>query len=113
MTVSKENNFQVIDGSGTGAIGGRGDLSAGLSLVRAEIDAEIARSGAPARVAAAVLAEAGMAQRHHLRWVAIAATLVVAAGLGGLFEVNRQPAASDLNVVVLDPLTFGAVAVDQ
>jgi hypothetical protein len=112
MTVSKEINLHVIQGSGGGPDGG-GDLSAALDRARVEIDADILRSGAAARVTAAVLAEVGIMPSHRLRWVAIAATLVIAAGLGSLFEATRQPTPADMNVVVLDPLTFSAVAVNQ
>ena len=112
MTVPRETNLHVIDGSGAGASGG-GDLDSGLERVRAEIDAEIAGCGAARRIAVAVLSETGMAPRWRLRWVAIAATLVLAAGLGGFVEMTRQQPTSDVNVVALDPLTFGAVAVDQ
>jgi hypothetical protein len=112
MTVPRETNLHVIDGAGPGASGG-GDLHSGLQRVCAEIDAEIAGSGATRRVVVAVLSEAGAAPHRRLRWVAIAATLVLAAGLGGFVEMARQQPAGDVNVVALDPLTFGAVAVDQ
>ena len=102
MTALRDNHLRLA----------ASDLDTALDRVKGAIDAEIAASGANARVAAAVLSETGTSPRRHLRWLAIAATLVVAAGVGGLFEMNRQQ-TSDLNVVVLDPLTFSAVAVDQ
>ena len=89
------------------------DLAAGLERARTAVDAEIAGSAAAQRVAAAVLAEVGLGPPRRLRWLGIAATLVIAAGLGGLFEANRLQASAPLDLVVLDPLTFGAVAVDQ
>ena len=79
------------------------------------IDAEICPLGAGARVAAAVLAETGRrGPTAVLRWLAVAATLVIAAGLGGLrrdhpLAGDRQAATSSC----LDPLTFGATGVDQ
>ena len=87
-------------------------LDAGLQRARVQIDAEIAQSAAPTRVAAAVLTET-IGPQPRLRWLAIAATMVVAAGLGGLYETSRLQASPELNIVSLDPLTFGAVAVDQ
>ena len=104
MTVSNDN-FP----SGAGG----GELEDGLQRARAAIDAEIARAHAADRVAAAVLSEVGIPPGRRLRWLGIAATLMIAAGLGGLFEANRLQASAPLDVVVLDPLTFGAVAVDQ
>ena len=105
MTVSNDNLPAGDDGGG--------ERNAGLQRVRTVIDAEIARAHAVDRVAAVVLSETGMVPARRLRWLGIAATLVVAAGLGGLFEANRLQTATPVDVVVLDPLTFGAVAVDQ
>jgi hypothetical protein len=87
-------------------------LASGLQRARAAIDAEIAQSAAPTRVAAAVLADT-IGPQPRLRWAAIAATMVIAAGLGGLYETNRLQGSPDVNVVALDPLTFGAVGLDQ
>jgi hypothetical protein len=87
-------------------------LHAGLQRARSQIDAEIAQSAAPTRVAAAVLSET-IGSQPRLAWLAIAATMVIAAGLGGLYESSRLQASPELNIVALDPLTFGAVAVDQ
>jgi hypothetical protein len=106
MTVSNNGDDASMNGSDDQL------LAAGLHRARAAIDAEIGRSAAPKRVAAAVLAET-VGPQPRFRWVAIAATMVVAAGLGGLYETSRIQGTGDLNVVVLDPLTFGAVAVDQ
>ena len=106
MTVSNDDDRFAMGGSDDRA------LNAGLQRARAQIDAEIAQSAAPTRVAAAVLAET-VGPEPRLRWLAIAATLVVAAGLGGLYETSRLQAGPDLSIVSLDPLTFGAVAVDQ
>ena len=106
MTVSDDGNSMSVDGSDDRA------LASGLQRARAVIDAEIAQSAAPTRVAAAVLAET-IGPQPRPRWVAIAATMVIAASLGGLYETSRLQASPEVNVVVLDPLTFGAVAVDQ
>jgi hypothetical protein len=92
---------------------GDGEFAAGLDRARAAIDAEIARSAATARVTAAVFQEVGLSAPRRLHWFGIAAAMVIAAGLGGLFEANRLQAAAPIDMVVLDPLTFGAVAVDQ
>jgi hypothetical protein len=90
-------------------------LAAGLDLARAAVDDEIDRSGAAPRVARRVIAS--LPGRHLRRnaWLAIAATLVLAAGLGAIVEISRSTAVGDraLDVVVLDPLVFGPTEADQ
>jgi hypothetical protein len=103
MTMPNDMNRRTDDMS---------DIHEALGRTRAAIDAEIARSGASRRITAVVLAEAGAGEPLGVRWFAVAATLVIAAGLGGLFQATRHH-ADGVDIVVLDPLTFGAVAVDQ
>jgi hypothetical protein len=107
MTVSNhgEGERESIDDAG--------DLAMGLARARAEIDAEIKRSGAAGRVAAAVLADLDPARPPRFGWLAVAAALVIAAGLGGLVEANRLQSVPSQDVVAFDPLTFGPVAVDR
>src|SRR4051812_15054345 len=92
---------------------GETQMQADLYRARMAIDGEIARSAAAERVTRAVLAEVGIAPAGRLRWLRIAAALVVAAGLGGLLETNRVQSSAPLDVVMLDPLTFSAMEVDQ
>jgi hypothetical protein len=90
-------------------------LEGELDRVRASVDEEIARSGAPERVGAAVRAAAAQSTALHPRWAAIAATLVIAAGLGAAVELTTGVAAGDqsFDVVVMDPLVFGPTGFDQ
>jgi hypothetical protein len=87
-------------------------LDAGLGMLRDAMDREIAASGAAARVGSAALAAVS---RRGLtrRWAAVAAALVVAAGLGSLADVSIvAPADTErYEVVVLDPLVFGPTEV--
>jgi len=90
-------------------------LETGLDRARAAIDAEIAGSGGPERIAGAVLAAAARpAGLLRPRWVAIAATLVIAAGLGAVYEfiTNGPPDGQSFDMVVLDPLVFGPTGLD-
>ncbi len=90
-------------------------LEAGLDRARAAIDAEIAGSGAPERVSEAVLAAAARsATVLRPRWVAIAATLVIAAGLGAVYGIttNSPQDNPSFDMVVLDPLVFGPTGLD-
>ncbi len=90
-------------------------LEADLDRARASVDEEIARSGAPERIGAAVRAAAAQSTALRPRWAAIAATLMIAAGLGAAFELTTGAAAGNqsLDVVVLDPLVFGPTGFDQ
>jgi hypothetical protein len=88
-------------------------LERGLQAARAAADAEIAASGAIARI------ETGLARRlprqsASRRWLAVAAALVVAAGLGSAYDLAMGVNASGqpVNVVVLDPLVFGPAEVE-
>jgi hypothetical protein len=88
-------------------------LERGLAAARAAADAEIAASGATARI------EAGLArrltrQRKSSRWIAVAAALVVAAGLGSAYDLalSGNTSGRPVNVVVLDPLVFGPAEVE-
>jgi hypothetical protein len=90
-------------------------LSTGLELARAAVDDEIDRSGAAARVAGRLLASLPGGRLGRTAWIAIAATLVLAACLGAMVEISRSNTASEraLDVVVLDPLVFGPTEADQ
>jgi len=90
-------------------------LERGLAAARSAADAEIAASGAVARI------EAGIAGRllprrpqRSSRWIAIAAGLVIAAGLGSAYDLATNPniTGRPINVVVLDPLVFGPAEVE-
>jgi len=88
-------------------------LERGLVAARMAANAEIAASGAIERI------ESGLArrlprQRASRRWIAVAAALVVAAGLGSAYDLAMGGIASGqpVNVVVLDPLVFGPAEVE-
>src|SRR6185437_6196080 len=85
-------------------------LARGLSDTRAALDAGIVSDGASQRVRAAVLAGIRWRDRApRFHWGAIAATLLVAAGLGGVFDIavlSPQKQAS-YEIVNLDPLGVG------
>jgi hypothetical protein len=90
-------------------------LERGLTAARAAVDAEIAGSAAVARM------ESGLAKcllpvrpQRSNRWIAIAAGLVIAAGLGSAYDLATSTNAGGrpINVVVLDPLVFGPAEVE-
>lgn len=79
-----------------------------LAAAAAAMDAEIARSGAAARVSGSVMAAVGLTRSRRKRWMAVAAALVVAAGLGSLMDLSVVRRVDDgVDVVILDPLVFG------
>lgn len=79
-----------------------------LATAADAMDAEIARSGAAARVAGSVMAAVGLTRSRRKRWMAVAAALVVAAGLGSLMDLSVVRRVDDgVDVVILDPLVFG------
>jgi hypothetical protein len=83
-------------------------IDAGLARVRDDIDAEIAATGAVARVEAATLAAALPRIANGRRWGMVAAAAVAAAVLGAVvdFTLLAPPGSPSFNVVVLDPLIF-------
>ena len=91
-------------------------LDGGLARAAKALDREIAASASVDRVAdrvAARLAEHRRARRSI--WFAVAAALIIAAGLGSLADlaligVRSGPGAE---VVMMDPLIFGTAVVDQ
>ncbi len=85
-----------------------------LAAVRDVVDGEISASGAVARVKAAILARRRADRRTAgRRWMAVAAGLVVAAGIGSFIDFTvLGPADHGSEVVVVDPLVFGAVTAD-
>ena len=89
-------------------------LDRGLAAARAASDAEIAASGALARIESG-LARRLPARKMPRRWLAVAAALVVAAGLGSAYDltVSGGSPAQPLNLVVLDPLVFGTAGEAQ
>ncbi len=91
-------------------------LDESLAGAAAALDREIAASGAAERIADRVVAR--LAERRRVRrsiWFAVAAALIVAAGLGSLadFALIGERAAPNQEVVVIDPLIFGTAVVDQ
>ncbi len=91
-------------------------LDAGLARAAQALDHEIAASGAVERIADRVVAR--IAERRRARraiWFAVAAALIIAAGLGSLTDLvlvgPRTPPGQE--VVVMDPLIFGTAVVDQ
>lgn len=88
-------------------------LDRGLGKVREALDAEIAASGAVARIGAAI--QATLPDRHsRSRWIAVAAALVIAAGLGSVFDLRFLAPLDErgVDVVVLDPLVFGPTEIE-
>ena len=85
-------------------------LDAGLARAAAALDSEIAASGEAGRVARVVVARVTRPPVRRAAWFAIAAALLLAAGLGSLADLALLGARDDLRqqVVVLDPLVFGA-----
>ena len=91
-------------------------LDAGLARAAQALDREIAASGAVGRVADRVMAR--VAERRRARraiWFAVAAALIIAAGLGSFADLALIGARTAANneVVVMDPLIFGTTVVDQ
>jgi hypothetical protein len=90
------------------------DLDRALAAASSETDRDIAASGAAFRVSAAVFARISPRPARRARWVAIAATLILAAGLGSIADLTLLSAAEDSgqSVVLLDPMVFGPTEVD-
>ena len=89
-------------------------LEDGLRAARDALDSEIEESRAADRISAAVLARlaADARPRRRLRWIAVAAALVLSAGLGSIVETRLLAASEQAtqDVVVLDPIVFGTNA---
>ncbi len=90
-------------------------LDAGLARAAGALDREIAASGAVDRVASRVMAQVAPPKARRAIWFAIAAALIIAAGLGSLADLALlgPRTATDQEVVVMDPLIFGTTVVDQ
>jgi hypothetical protein len=83
-------------------------IDAGLVRVRDALDAEIAASGAVARVEAATLAAVPPRPVNGRRWATVAAAAVAAAVLGAVVDVTLLApfGGPSFEVVILDPLIF-------
>jgi hypothetical protein len=90
-------------------------LEDGLLAARAALDAEIEASGAAERVSAMVLARRPPRRRarQSMRWIAAAAAIVIAAGLGSVVDITLVAPSEQTSqeVVLLDPLIFGSTEV--
>jgi hypothetical protein len=86
---------------------GASHLDQAMRAARDGLDRDIAAGGAADRIARAVRAR--RAAKRRLRWMAAAAAIIVAAGIGGLVDSGIVAASTQQNVevVVLDPLVFG------
>lgn len=83
-------------------------LERGLQAARGAFDADILTSGAVGRVAAAVSRGMVPWRPIHIHWLPVAAALVIAAGLGGIFDMTVVAPASQTRsaTVNVDPLVF-------
>lgn len=90
-------------------------IDAGLARVRDALDAEIAATGAVARVEAGALAAASPRVANGRRWAMVGAAAIAAAVLGAIVDVTLlAPLGSQsFDVVVLDPLVFGPTGTMQ
>lgn len=90
-------------------------IDAGLARVRDALDAEIAATGAVARVEAEALAAASPRVASGRRWALVGAAAIAAAVLGAIVDVTLlAPLGSQsFDVVVLDPLVFGPTGTMQ
>ena len=90
------------------------DLGRALKAAATELDRDIAASGAAGRVSAAVLARIVTRPIRRIPWFAVAAALILAAGLGSVTELAMIQGAEEQaqNVVLLDPMVFGPNEVD-
>jgi hypothetical protein len=90
-------------------------LDRGLAEARAALDAEIFASGSADRVLAATRAAIGPRPFGGWRWAAAVAVIVCAAGLGSIadFRIGARGNEAPINVVVLDPLVFGPITIDD
>ena len=91
-------------------------LAAALGRAADALDRDIAASAAVDRIAGRVMAR--LAERRQTRrsiWFAVAAALIIAAGLGSLADLALIGARSGpyAEVVVMDPLIFGTAVVDR
>jgi hypothetical protein len=89
-------------------------LDRALAAARVSVDAEIAASGATERVLRALISTGVRPHRWSPRsWIAVAAALVVAAGLGSFIDVTVVGSRDgSYDVVVVDPFVFGPAAVE-
>jgi hypothetical protein len=89
-------------------------LDAGLTRAALALDRQIADSGSADRVVRKVMARVA-GEPVRIAWFAIAAALLLAAGLGSAADFALVGARSDpaQQVVVLDPLVFGPAGIDQ
>jgi hypothetical protein len=80
-------------------------LARGLAAARDAADVGVRASGAIDRVNAAVIARS-RARPHRSRWVAAAAVIVLAAGIGGILDARLMAVSGQqtTDVVALDPL---------
>jgi hypothetical protein len=85
-----------------------------LVAARDSVDREVQASGAPERLMRALVAAPARAFRWSPRsWAAVAAALVLAAGLGSFIDFAVVGAANGrYEAVVVDPLVFGTAQVE-
>jgi hypothetical protein len=88
-------------------------LDRGLAALRNDLDDEIARSGAAARILQATLAATAPSPFGRWRWAAAIAVLVTAAGLGSVADIGLANSDSPMQVVLVDPLVFGPMSGDD
>jgi hypothetical protein len=93
---------------------GAASLERTLRVIRDSVDRDVRASGAPERLLRALVAVPARASRWSPRsWAAVAAALVLAAGLGSYidFAVVGTDNGS-YEAVVVDPFVFGTAAVE-
>jgi hypothetical protein len=93
---------------------GAAALERTLLAIRDSVDREVQASGAPERLMRALVVAPARALRWSPRsWAAVAAALVLAAGLGSFIDVTMVGSDNGrYETVVVDPFVFGTAQVE-
>jgi hypothetical protein len=93
---------------------GAASLERTLLVIRDSVDREVQASGAPGRLMLALVGLPARASRWSPRsWAAVAAALVLAAGLGSFIDFAMVGSDNGgYEAVVVDPFVFGTALVE-